>query len=196
MRLTNAYWTKKIQMFSATYLVLADRNATPSLADISVETKALRLLEKTKVSAIRVCNHCGWQWLQQGESDVQLDEMFKRHSTQRLHDYPDWTTHRNFNVKLVFDVGLEFKNKPFAEVNQRKLKSLRTKRKKNEKWLSENLSAASSNLIYQQREWKAALERRSKINGEIRLASSPLENIRRDVRNAEELYDCLRKQKN
>ena len=143
LRLTNAYWTRKTQMFSATYLVLADRNAIPSLADVDVETKALRLLEKTKASAIRVCNHCGWQWMQTYETDVELDEMFKRHTEQRpMHLYPDWTTHRNFNVKLVFDVGLEFKTKstPATEI--------------------------------------------------------ALKNIRRNVRNAEELYDWMRKQKN
>jgi len=98
-------------MFSATYLVLADRNTPSTLVNIDVETKALGLLEKTKASVIRVCNHCGWQWLQRGESDAELDAMFKRHTEQRMHDYPDWTTHRNFNVKLIYDVGLEFKSK-------------------------------------------------------------------------------------
>ena len=114
------------------------------LEDIDVETKALGLLEKTRTSVIRVCNHCGWQRLQVYETDTEFDEMFKRHTEQRpMHPYPDWTTHRNFNVKLVFDVGLEFKTKSTPE------------------------------------------------------AEIALKNIRRNVRNAEELYDwMLRKQKN
>lgn len=120
-------WFKKTSLFSATYMITSPPNEILLNIDATMQ-----LLKRINTTTIRVCNWCGFQW-EQDRTDEEMDKLFSDHTEQKkediYHSHPhldwtDWTTfkedkpsYRKLKVKMLLNMGLEFKTKttPAAE---------------------------------------------------------------------------------